>query len=173
MPRTRHRTVCAYRCAPVAKADWPLGRSDTRIQCGPNLLNLNNGVTSRRPAACAAWLEQTASLPCATQHTLRAFWTSCRVPGIDQSIPRHLFFLSYFCKVRSSVRRRNKACCLVSGRGCRAEQKPGAWPRHRKRRGLRSVRARALATKTAPLPAPLIASGLSRPHESVRALSRR
>jgi len=34
----------------------------------------------------AAWLEQTVSLPCATQHTLRAFWTSCRVRGIDQSI---------------------------------------------------------------------------------------
>ena len=50
MPRTRHRTVCAFRCA--------------------------------------AWLEQTASLPCATQHTLRAFWRSCRVRGIDQSIPR-------------------------------------------------------------------------------------
>jgi len=43
-------------------------------------------VTSRGPAACAAWLEQTASLPCATQHTLRAFWMSCRVRGIDQSI---------------------------------------------------------------------------------------
>jgi len=44
-------------------------------------MNLNDGVTSRRPAACAAWLEQTA-----TQYTLRAFWTSCRVRGIDQSI---------------------------------------------------------------------------------------
>jgi len=61
-------------------------RCETRIQCGPNILHLNDGVTSRRPAACAAWLEQTASLPCATQHTLRAFWTSCRVRGIDQSI---------------------------------------------------------------------------------------
>jgi len=52
----------------------------------PHIVNLNDGVTSRRPAACAAWLEQTASLPCAMQHTLRAFWTSCRVRGIDQSI---------------------------------------------------------------------------------------
>jgi len=43
-------------------------------------------VTSRRLAGCAARLEQTASLPCATHHTLRAFWTSCRVRGIDQSI---------------------------------------------------------------------------------------
>ena len=30
--------------------------------------------------------EQTASLPCAAQHTLRAVWTSCRVRGIDQGI---------------------------------------------------------------------------------------
>jgi len=86
IPRTRHRTVCAPRCAPVAKADWPsvetLGCSQARIQCGPNILNLNDGVTSRRPAGCAARLEQTASLPCAAQHTLRAFWTSCRVRGI-------------------------------------------------------------------------------------------
>src|SRR5215469_11359931 len=53
----------------------------------PQHLNLIDGVTSRRPAACAARLEQTASLPCAAQHTLRTFWTSCRVRGIDQSIP--------------------------------------------------------------------------------------
>ncbi|MFC5582665.1 2Fe-2S iron-sulfur cluster-binding protein [Rhodanobacter terrae] len=42
---------------------------------------------SRRRAGCAAQLGKTASLPCATQHTLRAFWTSCRLRRIDQSIP--------------------------------------------------------------------------------------
>jgi hypothetical protein len=78
-----------------------LGRSEARIQCGPNILNLKDGVTSRRSAGCAArlargegtWMcpalgseEQTASLPCATRNGLRAFWTSCRVRGIDQSI---------------------------------------------------------------------------------------
>ena len=36
---------------------WTLGRSETRIQCGPNILNLNDGVTSRRPAACAGCVE--------------------------------------------------------------------------------------------------------------------
>jgi hypothetical protein len=41
---------------------------------------------SRRLSACAARLEQTASLPCATQHTLRAFWTSCHLRKMDQSI---------------------------------------------------------------------------------------
>jgi len=92
IPRTRHRTVCASRCVPssrqTASLPSPLQRSEMRIQCGPHILNLKDGVTSRRPAACAARLEQTASLPCAAQHTLRAFWTSCRVRGIDQSIPR-------------------------------------------------------------------------------------
>jgi hypothetical protein len=68
---------------------------DTGAQRGahtgrPQHAELEDGVTSRRPAGCAARLEQTASLPCASRHTLRAFWTSCRVRGIDQSIPKRV-----------------------------------------------------------------------------------
>jgi len=45
----------------------------------PQHIEFNDGVTSRKPAGCAARLEQTTSLPYAMQHTLQAFWTSCRV----------------------------------------------------------------------------------------------
>ena len=55
---------------------------------GPNASNLSDGVMSRRRAGCAAQLGKTASLPSAAQHTLRAFWTSCRLRRMDQSIPR-------------------------------------------------------------------------------------
>jgi hypothetical protein len=41
---------------------------------------------SRRLAGCAARLGKTASLPGAAQHTLQAFWTSCHLRSIDQSI---------------------------------------------------------------------------------------
>jgi len=55
---------------------------------GPNMLDLPDGVMSRRLAACAARLGKTASLPGATQHTLQAFWTSCHLHRMDQSIPK-------------------------------------------------------------------------------------
>ncbi|GLQ91834.1 hypothetical protein GCM10007901_07840 [Dyella acidisoli] len=61
----------------MVKAGWlsveTPRRSETRIQCGPNILNLRFGVTFRRPAGRVARLAQTASLPYVTQHTLRAF----------------------------------------------------------------------------------------------------
>jgi hypothetical protein len=53
---------------------------------GPIVLNLSDGVMPGRPAGCAAHLGKTAGLPCAAQHTLRAFWTSCRLRRMDQSI---------------------------------------------------------------------------------------
>jgi len=48
-------------------------------RAGPNRLNINDGVISRRPAGGSARLAKAASLARATHYPLRAFWTSCRL----------------------------------------------------------------------------------------------
>jgi hypothetical protein len=61
---------------------------------------------SRRLAGCAARLGKTASLPCATQHSLQAFWTSCHLRRMDQSILQR----------RGSCRRRRMRPRVLAGR---------------------------------------------------------
>jgi len=48
-------------------------------RAGPNRLNINDGVMSRRRTGGSARLAKAASLACATHYPLRAFWTSCRL----------------------------------------------------------------------------------------------
>jgi len=60
-------------------------RDDGPKRCGQT--GLARRVMSRRLADCVARLEKTASLPCASQHTLQAFWTSCHLRRMGQRIP--------------------------------------------------------------------------------------
>jgi hypothetical protein len=65
---------------------WAEGMRTDRA--GPDMLNFNDGVMPRRPAGCAAWFEKAPGLPCTTHHSLRAFWASCRLRRMDQSVPK-------------------------------------------------------------------------------------
>ncbi|MFZ2235529.1 MAG: hypothetical protein WAV67_04030, partial [Dokdonella sp.] len=56
-------------------------------QIGPNVLISNDGVMSERPSHRRARLAQAASLHGTTHPDVRTFLTSCRLRGVDQSIP--------------------------------------------------------------------------------------
>ena len=92
-----------YLLRPCSRVD-PAQRGAAHRQIGPNNMTCDARVMPRRPAARAAqerkcleghgWpreaaarLAQAASLGGATQHDLRAFWTSCRLCRLVQNFP--------------------------------------------------------------------------------------